>query len=1028
MKTIQIAVAYHKDSVLIKNDCLLPIQVGKACTDIELDIQGDDTGDNISEKNFGYAELTAIYWLWKNSNANIKGLFHYRRFLDLNPNTKHLNEDIYEYPLSETFSSSDFLNQMSISAKTITNLLNENVIITRRKEDLRSWSNYTVKSHYAAEHHGEHLEKALEIIKTDYPQYFSTAKKLLNGHTSYFTNLFIMDSQNYNEYCSWMFDILFKIEPTLNLYDKTLAPNTKKARWAGFLGERLTAIYIQKQIDDGKKVAEFPAVILVPDTNKKWHECNTYDTSLYVHNKAKTTVIRNTESPQYPIISVCVAAFNVEEFIEKCLSSVSKQTLQNIEIIVVNDGSTDNTLHIIQQLAQQDTRIKIINQKNQGPGKARNIALQQAVGKYIHFLDGDDYLAPTFLEKMVARAEKYKADLVVSNHICFDNASGNELYRSTLPHTLIGHGLSVKNTPDLLMIPCHVWDKIYAKRLIKDFIFPPRSSGEDIPFWYQTILKATAVTILREPLYYYRMNSHSVQTKEPNVLNCFNNLQTMETYIAQAPKIIREYFEIFKQCLIGHMMYRASVALTQNKKFRKQFYQCAKIFLNNDSVELSPEMKEKREWFYCDFTLMDKIKSCNSFKEFDKITHHQTSVQLVCQIVRYQIKKLFLSKNKRLRYQTKINELKSCILYPVKLEFLGITWGSIIKTPEKTKTLLFGVPVWIRKIVNDKITYRLFGVPILSKTSIKTKLFGITIKKVPQLQLFGGILDERLHNFEIRQSERFDELKTQQDNQRNDLTVQQNALFKEVNCKICQLETTFNTIWLNNGYATHLLQVMCHANAISATHQKTFGKYKNFNQGKDVVLLATGPSLNNYNPIKNAIHVGVNSAFKFDKVKLDYVFFQDALSYGGQYIKELNQYPACKFYGILQDSIRQDWLVSETDAITAKAERYYVISQWKYPPVHFTYDISNEPLGCAGSVVFAALQFILWTNPKRIYLVGCDCSEGYFDNAKSSNTCYHLIDGWKKMKEFASVYYPETEIISINPVGLKGLFKDILKS
>ena len=106
MIKIEIAVAYHKNSKLVKNDCLLPIQAGKACSDIDLDMQGDDTGDNISAKNFGYAELTAIYWLWKNSKADIKGLFHYRRFLDLNVASKHWSEDVYEYPLSDKFSSS----------------------------------------------------------------------------------------------------------------------------------------------------------------------------------------------------------------------------------------------------------------------------------------------------------------------------------------------------------------------------------------------------------------------------------------------------------------------------------------------------------------------------------------------------------------------------------------------------------------------------------------------------------------------------------------------------------------------------------------------------------------------------------------------------------------------------------------------------------------------------------------------------------------------------------------------------------
>lgn len=235
-------------------------------------------------------------------------------------------------------------------------------------------------------------------------------------------------------------------------------------------------------------------------------------------------------------------------------------------------------------------------------------------------------------------------------------------------------------------------------------------------------------------------------------------------------------------------------------------------------------------------------------------------------------------------------------------------------------------------------------------------------------------------------------------------------------------------LFFNDAYDTRMLQVMCHANAISATHQKTFGKYKNCNEGKDVVLVATGPSLNNYIPIKNAIHVGVNKAIKFDKVKFDYLFFQDAAFPRNQYVKELNQYSAHKFYGLLQDTIRHDWLVSETDNIIANANRYYVISHWYYPPLHFTYDIENEPLGCGGSVAFAAMQFILWTNPKKIYLVGCDCSEGYFDNTQTDFPANHLIDGWKKLKEFASIYYPETEIISINPVGLKGVFKDIYQN
>lgn len=728
MKKIQIAVAYHKNSKLIKNDCLLPIQVGKACSDIELDMQGDDTGDNISAKNFGYAELTAIYWLWKNSDADIKGLFHYRRYLDLNQLTEHLDEDLYEYSLANDFSSSAFLSKIGISRDNIEKLLKKYTIITRRREDLHSWSTWSVKQHYAAEHHGEHLDKALDIIKQDYPEYYPSAKKLVEGHTSYFTNIFIMKSKDFNEYCSWMFDILFKIESTLNLYDKTLAPNTKKARWAGFLGERLTAIYIQKKIDDGEKIGEFPAVILTPNSNQKWYECNTYDNNLYVNQDAEKRIIINSEDSQKPIISVCIAAYNVGRFIDKCLTSVINQTLQNIEIIVVNDGSTDNTLDIIKKYAKKDQRIIIIDQKNQGLGCARNIALKKTTGKYIHFFDGDDYIAPRFLEKMVSRAEKNGADLVISTHICFDDMTGNELYRSTLPHTLIGSNLTVKSTPDLLMIPCHVWDKIYLRKLIEDFIFPDRSSGEDIPFWYQTILKAKSVTILREPLYYYRMNPNSVQTKPQNVLNCFSNMKTTEEYISKSSILTQEYFEIFKQTLIGHMMYRARIALEKNRNFRKEFYKLTKHFLQHNSIELCEDMQRKKEWFYCDFELMDKIKKCKSFKQFEKIINIRSSSQLLFDIVKYKIKLPFVSERKKAKYTTKIQNALSKLNFPVEYKLLGVKWLKFSHKNEKYTIKFLGVPLFKRNISDIYEKFYFLGLPIISRNKIKTKFLGITIK------------------------------------------------------------------------------------------------------------------------------------------------------------------------------------------------------------------------------------------------------------------------------------------------------------
>lgn len=723
MSNIQIAVAYHKNSILIQNDCLLPIQVGRDCADNNLDMAGDNTGDNISTKNFWYAELTAIYWLWKNSDADIKGLFHYRRYLDLNTASEEKEETVYEYPTDKHFSASVFLKKLNISTENIEKLFQKYIILTRKKEDLREWSDYTVKTHYEAKHHGEHLKRALEIIKDDYPEYYPTALNLINGTTSYFTNMFIMKKEQYDEYCSWLFDILFKIEPEINLYDKSLAPCTPKARWAGFLGERLTAIYIQKQIDDGKKVGEFPAVILTTDGHQ-WMDCNTYDNHLYVRENISKVTIPNGNKP---IISVCIAAYNVDKYIEKCVTSVMEQTLQNIEIIIVNDGSSDKTLEIISNLALKDTRIKIINQENIGAGYSRNKGISQAQGKYIHFLDGDDYIAPRFLEKMVQNAEKYHSDIVISNHICFKSSSGEELHRSTLPHTLVGGKLNVQNMPDLLLVPCHVWDKIYRYDLIKNVYFTRQANGEDIPFWYQAIITAKSVSILREPLYYYRMNMSSVQTKPEYILNCFENIKYAEAFIAQQSHIVQEYFELFKMVLIGHMMYRASAALNTNAKFRKVFYEKSKKLLNTHTTANFDDLKQQKEYFYCDFKLMEVVKNSKSLRQFEKIAKLYSGKRLLWTIIKNNIRKIFASEKNYEKYQRKINEAKEKLVYPLKFKFLGLTILKITRHNMKYKVKLCRIPVVKKDTFNKKSTYSFLGIPLLSQTEIKTKFLGITV-------------------------------------------------------------------------------------------------------------------------------------------------------------------------------------------------------------------------------------------------------------------------------------------------------------
>jgi hypothetical protein len=211
---------------------------------------------------------------------------------------------------------------------------------------------------------------------------------------------------------------------------------------------------------------------------------------------------------------------------------------------------------------------------------------------------------------------------------------------------------------------------------------------------------------------------------------------------------------------------------------------------------------------------------------------------------------------------------------------------------------------------------------------------------------------------------------------------------------------------------------------VSNLHSKVFPKYKNINKDNTVVLIGTGPSLNQYKPIEHAVYVGVNRAIEYNKVKFDYFFIQDFLY--PEYLSRLNEYVGnnCKkFYGLLNDpALNKVSTIPESESIEAKAERYYCNQNRQGMPV---YDLSTEPFFNSGSVALVAMQFILWTNPKRIYLVGCDTNlSGHYNGQQNNLRVNNVLNGWNLIKDFTDVYYPKTEIISVNPVGLKKMFKD----
>ncbi len=220
-------------------------------------------------------------------------------------------------------------------------------------------------------------------------------------------------------------------------------------------------------------------------------------------------------------------------------------------------------------------------------------------------------------------------------------------------------------------------------------------------------------------------------------------------------------------------------------------------------------------------------------------------------------------------------------------------------------------------------------------------------------------------------------------------------------------------------------------------HPKTFGEFKNCHNNQDIVLVGSGPSLNFYNPINSLKHCGLNKAFTFEKIKFNYLFTNDGgfLSMGDVTSDFINyQGNNCiKFLG--DHNGKKDWQIPESLCLKIENCRRYKTNAWTYKS-EFAFNIETEIIGNFCTISLQAMQFLLYTNPSKIYLVGIDTSNiGHFGGSEydeKSRGGEDLNDlhnwaqrDWRYLKEFAKIYYPDTEIISVNPVGLRGIFRDV---
>lgn len=212
-----------------------------------------------------------------------------------------------------------------------------------------------------------------------------------------------------------------------------------------------------------------------------------------------------------PLVSVVVPVYNTEPFLVECLDSLCRQTLTDIEILCVDDGSTDDSPAILRQFQQADSRIKIISQENGGLSSARNAAFSKLRGKYTLFVDSDDYVDAELCEKSVAKIRESDADAVFFYFDGYRNEHGKELWSIPFSSWSEEDRVDWKSRAPLWKYSS-AWNRLYRTSFLRNngIRFPEGLIFEDFPFHWKVMLLARRLSVVPEFLYHYRYRPNSI--------------------------------------------------------------------------------------------------------------------------------------------------------------------------------------------------------------------------------------------------------------------------------------------------------------------------------------------------------------------------------------------------------------------------------------------------------------------------------------------------------------------------------------
>ena len=221
------------------------------------------------------------------------------------------------------------------------------------------------------------------------------------------------------------------------------------------------------------------------------------------------------------LISVIVPIYNTEKYLVECVESLRKQTYSNIEIILVDDGSTDASIEICDEFAEKDSRVKVFHKKNEGVAVARNFGLQQSNGQYVVIVDSDDVAVDRMIEVLYTQIKEKDADIAVGNYYIYDESDGNFYYYITDDNYCV----EVLSPQELIDRQAGAWqwnssafivkvEKLYKKDLFEDVSFTHGRRFDDEASTHRLFLRSKKTVFINDNLYIYRRRSGSIMRSE----------------------------------------------------------------------------------------------------------------------------------------------------------------------------------------------------------------------------------------------------------------------------------------------------------------------------------------------------------------------------------------------------------------------------------------------------------------------------------------------------------------------------------